>query len=48
MYGDMFKGLGGCLVAAGCLILALGAVIGVFLPKLWHWIVPIIHAWSAP
>lgn len=45
MYGDMFKGLFTALVLFG---LVIGALLMWLLPKLWHWLVPLIHAWSAP
>lgn len=31
-----------------CVLVVIGVVIGIGVPALWHWLMPLIHAATAP
>lgn len=36
------------LVVMASLLVVIGVAIGIVVPTLWHWLLPIIHAATAP
>lgn len=46
-YGAIGEAFGAILLLLVGAAFALGALAMWLLPKLWHWLMPIIHAWTA-